>query len=60
MAIGTVLYKQRMHAWLNSFKLNSNFTPLEHESEAIGSIACSESAKSILVEISNVTGLTIP
>lgn len=60
MAIGTVLYKQRMHAWLNSFKLNSNFTPLEHDSATVGKIACSEKARSIVIKIKNVTGLTTP
>ena len=60
MAIGTVLYKQRMHAWLNNFKLNSNFTPLEHDSATGGKVAGSESAQSIIVKIDSVDGLTIP
>jgi hypothetical protein len=49
-----------MHAWLNNFKLNSNFTPLEHDSATGGKVAGSESAQSIIVKIDNVDGLTIP
>jgi len=60
MAIGTVLYKQRMHAWLNSFKVNSTFVPLEQDSLLGGKIACNDQPASIVIKIDSVAGITSP
>lgn len=60
MAIGTVLYKQRMHAWMHSFKLNSTFIPLEQDSLNGGKITFNEQATSIVVKINSVSGVSSP